>query len=179
MKRCMKVALSAFACLTLSTAMAARVDLLDQCDAADPAWTSVGGCALEEGDFTFAEFAALAASINSSAVVGHPAWTIEPSYASQESGDKLHVTNRGGRAHTFTEVATFGGGIIALLNAGLTPAPECAAAVTLAPGQSAELRPSSPGLRLFQCCIHPWMRAAIRTSRREDERLYTAIAPGD
>ncbi len=36
----------------------------------------------------------------------------------------MRVTNWGGRGHTFTEVADFGGGCVGDLNIGLSPAPE-------------------------------------------------------
>ena len=75
----------------------------------------------------------------------------------------MRIKNEGGRGHTFTEVAQFGGGFVPPLNVGLTPAPECTpeATIPLAPGATEELN-LEPGLHKFQCCIHPWMRAAIR-----------------
>ena len=57
-----------------------RLALRDDCDPRDPAWAPTGGCALEEGDVTTAEFFALLNSPPSSAVVGHPAWTIDPTH---------------------------------------------------------------------------------------------------
>jgi hypothetical protein len=149
------------ACLAIPGALAARIDMVDYCDPTDPAWNPTGGCLLEEGDVTFAEFNALASSVLSASVVGHPAWRMEPSYADFDAGEKLRVRNKGGRVHSFTEVAQFGGGVIPGLNIGLTFAPECASLVRVPPGQSIELQ-LAPGLHLFQCCIHPWMRAAVR-----------------
>jgi plastocyanin len=100
----------------------------------------------------------------STAVVGHPAWRFEPSFAEAQPHDTIHAVNRGGRAHTFTEVAQFGGGFIPspALNEGLTMAPECATATVIAPGTRVVLRDLSEGDHKFQCCIHPWMRALIK-----------------
>jgi hypothetical protein len=160
----MKLAAGAFLALAVPAALAAKVDLLDDCDATDTGWASSGGCTIEEGDVTVAEFNALLTSANSTAVVGHPSWTISPTYSSLPAGEKLRVRNHGGRAHTFTEVAAFGGGRVPPFNVGLTPAPECASSTPIAPGMQTELPLTGPGLHLFQCCFHPWMRAAIRVA---------------
>ena len=162
MNTLIKLVLGAAVSLALPAAMAAKVDLLDDCDARDSGWASSGGCNLVDGDVTLAEFNALLSSVNSAAVVGHPSWTISPTYLSLELGEKLRVRNHGGRGHSFTEVAAFGGGRVAAFNAGLTPAPECAAAIPMSAGTQTEVRVTSPGLHLYQCCFHPWMRAAIR-----------------
>ena len=77
----------------------------------------------------------------------------------------MRVTNRGGRAHTFTKVNDFGGGFVAPLNGTLSPAPECenpADLVFVPYGGSQQLSGLAPGLHKFQCCIHPWMRGAVR-----------------
>jgi hypothetical protein len=84
------------------------------------------------------------------------------------------VTNEGGRGHTFTEVAAFGGGMVPPLNKGLTQAPECLnssiiAATSLAPGASLELRDLATGNHLFQCCIHPWMRTQVKVEEKHEQ----------
>jgi hypothetical protein len=69
--------------------------------------------------------------------------------------------------HTFTEVANFGGGFIPVLNGAMQTAPECANPATLnfVPYGGSEALPGlDPGLHKFQCCIHPWMRAAVRVN---------------
>src|SRR5688572_9992709 len=54
------------------------------------------------------------ASPLSIAVVGHTYWAFGPSYVKIRAGDSVRVTNVGGRDHTFTEVAQFGGGNVPL-----------------------------------------------------------------
>src|SRR5690349_11689751 len=165
MRALLKPALAMAMALAATTAVAAqKIDILDYCDPSDPAWAPSGGCLLKEGDVTFAEFSDLLDSVLSSAVVGHPAWRFEPSFAEAEPRERLHVFNRGGRAHTFTEVAEFGGGFIPspALNKGLTMAPECASAQVIAPGTRAVVSGLSEGDHRFQCCVHPWMRALIK-----------------
>jgi len=57
-----------------------QIAIRDDCDPRDPNWASVGGCTLEEGDVTLAEFNAFLASPLSSAVIGHSAWRFDPAY---------------------------------------------------------------------------------------------------
>lgn len=143
-----------------------RIAMLDNCDPADPAWAPTGGCLLRRGDVTAAEFNAFLRSpltIPANAqLIGHPSWRNEPAYVSVSSRKRLRVANEGGRTHTFTEVAQFGGGRVPPLNVGLAPAPECATAVNVLPGERTELPRLSDGIHRFECCIHPWMRATIR-----------------
>ena len=147
-----------------------NIAVMDNCDPGDEAWDPTGGCSQkpQRGDITNAEFGAFLRSPltipANGALIGHPAWRNEPSYVSANSGRTVRVVNRGGRGHTFTQVANFGGGFVPPLNIGLTPAPEClnqAGIVPLAPGDTQQLTLAS-GLHKFQCCIHPWMRAAVR-----------------
>lgn len=141
-----------------------QVSILDDC-ATDPAWAATGGCALRGGAVTEAEFSAFLVSPLSVSVVGHPAWRNEPSYLRVPQGTTVLVTNDGGRAHTFTHVAQYGGGRVPPLNIGLTQAPECAVSPDpnqVAPGGRLELSTLTPGDHRFQCCIHPWMRALIK-----------------
>lgn len=144
-----------------------NVSVMDTCDPADGAWEPTGGCGLKphQGDVSGAEFFALLRSPltipPNGALIGHPAWRSEPAHVTSRTNAPVRVTNRGGRGHTYTEVANFGGGFIAPLNIGLTPAPECASAVALPPG-STQVLTLGPGLHKFQCCIHPWMRGTVR-----------------
>ena len=147
-----------------------NIAVMDTCDPGDDAWDATGGCSQKQqrGDVTNAEFGMLLRSPltipANGALIGHPAWRNEPSHVTANAGRTVRVVNRGGRGHTFTEVANYGGGFIPVLNVGLTAAPEClnqAGIVPLDPGDTQQLNLAS-GLHKFQCCIHPWMRATIR-----------------
>lgn len=170
MQALMRLAMALVVAFAASTVAAAeKIEIQDYCDPTDPSWKSIGGCLLKEGDVTRAEFGALLNSVLSAAVVGHPAWRFEPSFLDTEPDRTVHVTNNGGRPHTFTEVAQFGGGMVPPLNKGLTEAPECANATVLAPGDRVVLRGLAEGNHRFQCCIHPWMRALIKVEAETDD----------
>jgi plastocyanin len=98
--------------------------------------------------------------------VGHPSWRNEPSHITASAGRAIRVTNMGGRGHSLTEVANFGGGSVAGFNNGTVRAPECAetpaGVAGIPPGGSDIVTDLAPGLHKFQCCFHPWMRATIR-----------------
>jgi plastocyanin len=97
------------------------------------------------------------------------AWHFAPSEVTMRVGQQLVANNRGGEAHTFTEVEEFGGGNVQFLNdlVGLkTVAPECAAAVVIPPGGSTRETERDAGVEKYQCCIHPWMRAEVRISEK-------------
>src|SRR5262249_30010660 len=100
-----------------------KVAVLDNCDPNDPGWTPTGGCLLSAkvGNVSLAEFGQLLLSpltINP-VVVGHPSWRFDPSYLTIKFGKSLRVNNEGGRLHTFTEVAAYGGGRVPPLAVGL------------------------------------------------------------
>jgi hypothetical protein len=141
-----------------------KITIRDDCDPSDPNWAPTGGCNLEEGDVNVAEFRAELSSPRSLSVIGHQAWRNDPPYLKIETDEAVRVTNGGGRTHTFTEVANFGGGKIPnpALNKGLLPAPECATSTDLPPGASTKVNGLSKGNHRFQCCIHPWMRAIVK-----------------
>ena len=113
------------------------------------------GCALEEGDVRLSEFNGLLVSPLSLATVGHPAWRNDPSYLKIEPNETVRVTNGGGRGHTFTEVAAFGGGRVPPLNVGLTPAPECAAPPTLSRGDSMNVSGLGVGITASSAAFIP------------------------
>jgi len=145
----------------------------DDCDPTDPAWAPTGGCLLKDGAVTNAEFSAfLTSPLSPTTVVGHPAWRNEPSYIKIEVGQSVRVTNEGGRLHTFTEVAAYGGGRVPPLRVGLIPAPECLAmapSAELPPGATLTVDALAVGTHRFQCCIHSWMRAAIKVLPDEQQ----------
>lgn len=144
-----------------------EVVMKDDCDPTDLRWAATGGCLLEDGDVNVDEFNAFLFSPKWIGVIGHPAWWFDPGYLKIESGKKLKVKNAGGRIHTFTEVAQFGGGRVPPLNGGSTPAPECIAVGANAPknlatGEKDVIRDLSEGNHRFMCCIHPWMRTLVK-----------------
>jgi hypothetical protein len=143
-----------------------RILVLDDCDRDDPGWDATGGCTLR-GDTTLAEF-------QSHGFFGHPAWRFQASYEKVEEGDKIIVKNKGGRRHTFTEVAKFGNGIVPPLNIpGQATVPECNPATLpndMPAGSALKLTAGEPGVHLFQCCFHPWMRAAVRVEEKKHGR---------
>ena len=155
-----------------------RIAMKDDCDPSDPAWAPTGGCSLKNGDMTNAEFGQFLQSPlynNAGAgnppkffLVGHPAWRNEPSHIEVEVGKNIQIKNEGGRLHTFTPVAQFGGGRVPPLLVGTIPAPECALApgaadpYAVAPGDKLKLKATTEGIQRFMCCIHPWMRATVR-----------------
>jgi plastocyanin len=151
-----------------------RIAIEDDCDPADPAWNMVGGCTQKKGNVSLAEFAGENHSPLSAAVVGHQAWRNAPSYLVIRPGDKVRVTNEGGRVHTFTEVAAFGGGIApnSAPNEGLQTAPACLASLNVLPGQTATITGLTLGNHRFQCCFHPWMRALIKVKEHGEGGLF-------
>ena len=156
----------------------ANITMMDNCADDDPAYDPFGGCPegapfpgsnSYTGDVSVAEFFALLFSplAEPGHVIGHPSWRNEPSYISIRAGRRVRVTNRGGRVHTFTKVETFGGGFVPPLNGTMLPAPECvnpAGLEFVRYGGSQTLTGLEAGLHQFQCCIHPWMRGAIRVN---------------
>jgi len=139
------------------------IAILDDCDPNDPGWAPTGGCTRKDGVVSFAEFNAFVTSPRYLSTVGHPAWRNEPSYVKVELGESVRVTNEGGRTHTFTRVADYGGGRVPPLNVGVTQAPEClAGTVDLPAGATTTVDGLAIGTHKFQCCIHPWMRAAVK-----------------
>ncbi len=145
-----------------------QIAIRDDCDPTDPAWNPTGGCLLKKGDVTFAEFFGELDSPLAAAVIGHQAWRNDPPYLEVKAGQDVRVKNVGGRGHTFTEVAAFGGGKVPVppLNEGLTTAPECPGSIDIAPGDAAKLAGLAIGNHRFICCIHPWMRAQIEVLPR-------------
>jgi hypothetical protein len=141
-----------------------KILVLDDCDADDQGWAPTGGCTLRSGDVTLAEF-------QSHGFFGHPAWRFESSYEKVRQGDEIIVRNKGGRRHTFTEVAKFGNGVVPPLNIpGQATVPECGDPANLPndlpAGTALKLKADDPGTHLFQCCFHPWMRAAISVEEK-------------
>jgi len=143
-----------------------RVEMLDACDG--PSFDAVigDGACVRNGGVTFDTFIGQLMNMGQA-----PAWRFAPTRLSLAAGGSIDAYNRGGEAHTFTEVAAFGGGCIDELNGvlGLTPVPECENPAifgsTLAfPGDELEVEDLAAGRHLFQCLIHPWMRTTVDVS---------------
>jgi hypothetical protein len=150
----------------------AKVAMIDDCDPNDPEWAPVG-CFQKHGDVTADEFnlflrSPLYANTAGQFLVGHPSWRNDPSHLVVRDGERIRVSNEGGRPHTFTKVAEFGGGRVPPLQVGTQMAPECALApgatdpYQVAPGDKLRLKVEGEGIMKFQCCFHPWMRATVR-----------------
>ena len=148
----------------------AQVVALDECDPATfnaPAAVGPDFCRnVALGAST--KFADLFAAAQS----GNPdrKWDFEPDSLTIKKETILSVVDQGGEPHTFTEVAKFGGGFIPGLNApNEDTVPECArgfsrvdvARTRILQGSQLQLTGLSKGEHLFQCCIHPWMRAKV------------------
>jgi plastocyanin len=150
-----------------------QIAMRDDCDPNDPAWGPLGGCTLRRGSVTVAEFNEELASPLADSAVGHQAWVFDPSYLKIKEGQSVRVRNRGGRPHTFTKVAEFGGGFVPDLNVGLDPAPECQPPAgpqgIIPPGGSTRVFGLAQGNHRFMCCIHPWQRALIKVLPRGED----------
>jgi plastocyanin len=150
-----------------------NIALVDTCDPATfNAAIGPGTCVAtpHRSDTTFTEFFGLLFSPLAANIIGHPAWNFAPGYISIQAGQTVRATNAGGEAHTFTEVADFGGGFVPPLNgvggpAGtvpLVPAGACLSSPpVVGPGGTIQIKALPPGVHKFQCCIHPWMRAVV------------------
>jgi plastocyanin len=141
------------------------VSMLDACDGPTFMAQQVD-CANQHG-VTFQQFIA---ELSAKGSVG--AWHFAPSNLTLQMGQTFSAFNRGGETHTFTEVQHFGGGIVPALNqlsGNPTPAAECLALEPsdfIPPGGSSDSDTADEvGTELYQCCIHPWMRAMVTVKR--------------
>ena len=141
------------------------VQVLDDCEPAsfNAALMDDEAC-VKDGGTTFDDF------IGQLIAQGRaPAWRFAPGQVKLDTGGSVTATNRGGELHTFTEVATFGGGCIAVLNGllGLTPVAECAGfpggafGATALPAGGSRTVQLGPGVHRFECLVHPWMRTTV------------------
>lgn len=139
-----------------------HVNILDACDPTTFNAALGAGSCTRPGGVTFDQFIAQLTKHENV-----PSWRFAPQLVQTRVGDLLVAINKGGEAHTFTEVEAFGGGFVAQLNtlAGLTEiAPEClllGPGDVLAPDDHFSEVVGEEGTELYQCCIHPWMRATV------------------
>lgn len=133
------------------------VRLEDRCDPAT--FTAAGIDCVGDGDVTLQEF------VEELPEGGHHHWRFSRTDTRVDHGQALRLRNAGGETHSFTEVQNFGQGIVPPLNVAV---PEDGPAVPvsgsdllfLPPGGTATVRPG-PGTHLYECLIHPWMRATV------------------
>jgi len=148
---------------SLSPTADARVSVQDQCDPATFNAALGSGSCTKQGSTTFTQFNS---ELNATHQVA--AWRFVPNSLTIKVGQSIAATNDGGEQHTFTEVQAFGGGIIPSLNSAsgnTQEAPECAALAStdmIAAGATFRTDAATDvGTELYQCCIHPWMRATV------------------
>jgi len=141
------------------------VSIHDACDG--PTFMAQGVDCSRTSGVMFSQFIA---ELQARGSVG--AWHFAPTNLMLQPGQSFSALNRGGEVHTFTEVAHFGGGIVPILNqlsGNPTPAPECLALSPddfIPPGGSSDSdTPDEAGTELYQCCIHPWMRAMVTVKK--------------
>lgn len=134
------------------------VNIMDACDA--ESFAAVG--CLRNGGVNFDRFLEL---LGKHGIMS--AWHFAPPVVHAKVGQALLAVNRGGEVHTFTEVEEFGGGIVPLLNqlsGNPVPAPECLGLEAddfVPPGGTYSDEVEEAGTEIYQCCIHPWMRARV------------------
>ena len=152
---------------TTSPVADARVSVQDQCDPATFNAALGAGTCTKQGTTTLSQF-------NSELSATHQvaAWRFVPNAFTIRVGQSITATNDGGEKHTFTEVKAFGGGIVPALNTASgnsQEAPECAALAAnamIAAGSTFRTDAATDvGTELYQCCIHPWMRATVTVTQ--------------
>jgi plastocyanin len=141
--------------------------LLDACDKETFDAGAPGLCTVDAGSVTLDRFTA---DLQRG---GSGAWWINNRKETVDAGDTLHVVNQGGILHTFTEVKTFGGGVIPPFNAAVNNAPIAVkpdgAPVSfadigtsgVAPGTASLDVVPTKGVHNYQCIFHPWMRSVV------------------
>jgi hypothetical protein len=157
-------------------------------DACDPASFPPGFCVRTDNSGGVVTFAELLDKVKKSGA--HPAWKFTKDDLTVERGTPVVAEfGRGGEVHSFTDVTATGPGpgCIGLLNGLMFNGDETTAAMCgtedpggaglgailvgdpergipksgLFPGQPLTIDTSTPGTRIFQCMIHPWMRTTV------------------
>jgi plastocyanin len=152
-------------------------------DACDPATFPPGLCTRTDNSGGVVAIGDLLAALQKKQ--SHPAWRFTQDKVKVKAGTPVVAEfGRGGEVHSFTDVTAtgFGPGCIDVINAAMfngdaTTNPLCGAdplaglgAILgspdhpnsgLFPGVPLTIDTSTPGTRLFQCMLHPWMRATV------------------
>lgn len=151
--------------VAVSSSDVRTVRIEDRCDPATFNAAVGDGTCVGDGDETFDEFIA---ELTDDQEARH--WRFKEDQFDARVGDAVNTFNIGGEVHSFTAVAKFGGGVVPILNdlsGNPEFAPECAALVPIFPGASGPaVTLNTPGVKRFQCCIHPWMRTEVTVRRR-------------
>src|SRR5919205_3125287 len=93
--------------LGASTATAARIRIVDQCD---PTTFNAAGPVLCNPDFHGGVSLQDFQELLTPSAFGHPAWRFQPPYRMIDPEERVHVTNRGGGGQNFSEVPQGGEG---------------------------------------------------------------------
>lgn len=157
-----------------------RVRVSDDCDPATFNLAFGPGTCVGAGTTTVTDFLG---QLRATGVAA--GWAFRPARVRLDDGERVNAVNTGGEFHTFTEVATFGGGCIAGLNTilGLTPVAECTPTVTVGgrtvpaafvtsgidAGHNLHVHVLDPGTHRFECLIHPWMRSVVTVEADDHE----------
>jgi hypothetical protein len=139
--------------------------LIDKCDKASWDVEFANLCTFNAGSVTLARFRADLAK------GGNGGWWINNRDETIDVGDSLHVINEGGIVHTFTEVRSFGQGVVdewnqavprqpKAINAAGVPVSFADFGTAVASGATADVVPTK-GVHRYQCIIHPWMRSVV------------------
>jgi hypothetical protein len=145
-----------------------QIAILDQCD--PDSFNHAIGAGTCVGRTSGVKFDAFLQQIRQFG--GAPGWRFWPSEIELRLGGSFTATNMGGEVHTFTEVDHFGGGVVPRLNdlsGNHEVAKECLALANddfLPPGGKFHDTPDAVGTELYQCRIHPWMRAVVHVTPR-------------
>src|SRR4051812_22867440 len=159
---------SVLASLAWASAALANVDrtvfVMDRCEPDSfNAVLGAGGC-VRNGGGTFENFSRRLNPKDG----GHNAWRFNRHDVVLKPGEALSARSTGGETHTFTEVANFGAGIVAPLNAALpagTPPAQPIGGLNFLPaGATLRLGTLAAGEHRFECLIHPWMRVVVQQS---------------
>lgn len=157
---------------TADTHEHATVEVTDRCDPAsfDAALNNPNACSPNhEGRVLFGTLikflmADPAGVLDEQEALG---WEFDPDSLTVAAGQPLDVTNTGGEVHTFTKVDNFKeGGCVPPVNKifDLPMSKQCSGPgpTPLLPGTTIQVSDLTLGTNLYQCMIHPWMRATIR-----------------
>jgi hypothetical protein len=142
------------------------VKIQDDCDPASFNAVIGPGTCVGDGRTTFGDFLA---EFQAQGSVDR--WQFSRPDFNIDAGGTITGVNEGGETHTFTKVPAFGNGCVGLLNNPPTPpdvppvdpAVPCDTIVPIFAGAAFTVPDDElqPGINLFQCMIHPWMRSEV------------------